>query len=69
MGKENCVVRIYANVNPLEPNCLEIVDVSTKHCCSLQQYLDEVVPKQVNTLRSKGFRVKVQKSTLVFLDY
>ena len=69
MEKENCVVRIYANVNPLEPNCLQVVDVSTKHCCSTQQYLDEVVPKQVAVLRSKGFRVRVQKSTLVYLDF
>ena len=61
------VIRIFANVNPLEPNCLQLVDVSTKHCCSAGYFLDVVAPKEVALLKSKGYKVRVQKSSLVYL--
>ena len=61
-------VRIFANVNPLEPNTLEVVDTSTGHCCSVDSYLSDVMPKQVRLLKSKGFRVRVQISEISFVN-
>lgn len=61
-------IRIYANVNPLTPNSLEVVDVSTGHCCSEDSYLSDVMPKQVRLLKSKGYRVRVQISEISFVN-
>lgn len=68
MKNEVIIYKILANVNPLEPNCMEVVDSSSGNCCSDDYYLNTLVPKRVAELREKGFRVRVLKSVLSYLD-
>lgn len=61
-------IRIFANINPLAPNTLEVVDVSTGHCCSEDSYLSDIMPKQVRLLKSKGYKVRVQISEISYVN-
>lgn len=68
MTNKVVIYKILANVNPLDPNCLEVVDTSTRNCCSDEHYINVLVPKRVATLREKECRVRVQKVELSYLD-
>lgn len=71
--KEKCsngvkTIRIYANVNPLEPNTFQVVDCSTNYCCAVSRYQSEIMPKQVRILKDKGFEVRVVVYEYNYLD-
>lgn len=68
MNNKVIVYKIWANVNPFDPNCLEVVDSSTRNCCSDEHYINVVVPARVATLREKGYIVRVQKVELSYID-
>jgi hypothetical protein len=60
--------KLYANVNPLAPNCMIEVHSSRKLCCGLKDAI-KILKGHAISLHKKGYRCEIEEITKVFKIY
>lgn len=60
--------KLYANVNPLAPNCLIEVESSRNLSCGQKDAI-KILQAHADSLHKKGYRVEIDEITTVYKIY